>query len=468
MLDWQKTFGYFPLTNVAPEISPSDLDSIRLDQVISSLKAAGAFAQMDASRLEQFVQGSQATKFLTAANLYELYQENNFIANLVDTLPDNACQKYAIATIDDWEGEGENPVQSEINKAKPFVNWCWKAARLQGWAAVIVYINDGQKDLSQPVNERSIKGIADYSVRVGGDQGEITVVEWDSNQISPTYGDPILFSVGGTRVHRSRLMLFHGVKRLSHSQYNSNSSQLGTSVVKRCYQEFRNFQLSNNAIASTMASFNQKILKIKDLATVMASQKSFEQYISGMSLAMNVLGMLLVDAESGDFSIAGHQYGGVPDLLAYYKGIFAGSTDLSHTELFGESPSGQTSGSYQEKQKAQYTHGRQESELLPELNRIARYVCLSQGIAPEDCTIEFPTLYELDAKDQADVNLKNAQSMRTLVGAQGGQIVTEDEAAKALARDTTIGDQIDIDAREEMIGALRQEPEGFVQTEEQS
>lgn len=429
-------------------------DTQRLDMG-AFYSAVLGFGNVNKDKMETFRVG--ARRRLTGMELWELYETNNFIANVIDAVPDAATQKWCI-----YESDREDDsIQKELEKVKPYINQAWKLARLQGWAAVVMLLNDGVTDYSQPAEERRIRGISGYNALAGGEAGEIAVQKYDENPMSPTYGQPQVFTISAQPVHASRLLLFYGVKRLSRLR-----GQLGTSVLDRCHQEFRNFDVGNNAIAATLPDFNLDIFEVPGLAPMLAKQKDFAEFIQGIAFARSVLKVMMVEAGNngsqgaGGYKIISRPYTGVKELLEYYKQLFAGATDLPDTMLYGESPDGQTSGKYEMRSWAQYIANQQQSVLHSELDKLINYLHLTTGTIPKDWSLEFPSILELDESEQADVELKRAQRLGLLVDRQ---IVTAEEAAHSLADHIDVAKAIDFAAREEEMRSLESFPEGIAQ-----
>lgn len=438
----------------------STIDSDQRLDAGSFFSAMLGFGSSSKDKLETFSIGSR--RRLTSPELWEIYETNNFISNVIDAVPDAAGQKWC-----EYESDSNaDEIQEELDKVKPHINQAWKQARLQGWAAVLLLIDDGEQDYRQPVNVRAIRGIRGYNALSGGESGEVTVTEYDDNPFSVTYGEPQLFTITGSNelVHVSRLLLFYGVKNLSRSRGRSRG-QLGTSVIDRCYQEFRNFDVGNNAIAATLPDFNLDIFEIPGLAQLLAKQKDFADYISGLAFARSVLKVMMVEAgqggqNPGGYKIVARQYTGVKDLLEYFKQLFAGATDLPDTLLYGESPDGTTSGKYEMRSWSQYIANQQQTNLLPELKKLINYLHTAGGGVPRKWELKFEPILELDEVEEADVELKQAQRLAILVDKI---IVTPDEAAKSLAEGIDVGQAIDLEQRREEMLSLQAFPEGIAQ-----
>lgn len=409
------------------------------------MDATRDFASVIRAKQNQFSGVNKLTNSIQ--EFIDLYEQDNFIGNVVDHLPDDATQADWEYKLDGYE-EKDNPIEAELERVKPYIcHSCKQARGPAGWSLVYPVIKGEENNLEEPLDERKLSGriIEGYSVWMGGQHGDVTVYSTQDDKKKPDYGMPEYYTLDGDIIHHSRVLLFTGVKRIAPKiRLGSHLNDPGTSVIKRCYQQWQNFNASNNAIAATMPSFNQKILKIKDLFVLLAKEKEFKNIVGSMAFAMNVLGIMMVEADGGDYSVLSHQYSDVPALLDYFKKIFAGSTDLMASELFNESPAGVTSGSYEKFDKANQVHKYQISQLAPQVNKLIRIVSFMNGIDPKAGKLEFPSTYQLDKKDAADVELKEAQKIRTLVGPSGGSIVLPEEAAEAMSTGVDLGEVIDL------------------------
>jgi len=397
---------------------------------------------------------------LTAQRRQELYETDPWMGQLIDWLPDAMCQKWVKYVVKSEQEDGDElcPYGLELDLIQEPLRDALKVGRIHGWSALMLCVDDAQ-DPSQPVNERSIRSLDGFSVFRGGEGGEISVSQWQDNPFAPNYGQPLLFTVAGKSVHHSRLLLFYGVKSLTPYSNLNNSQQLGTSLIDRCYGTWKDFVKGGGMIAQNLHKSSQRILKIKGFRQLCTNKNDLDAYINGMAFALNCLGIMAIDADDADYSVVEHNYNGVPDLLKHFKLLFGGAANMMHTDMFGESPSGQTSGSYQDKWKSGFVHAAQESELRRPLLKYLRYCHLRDGSNPEDGELSFPSLYELDDQQKADVANKQATGLRALVGAASGSILTPEEAAQYLAQFPDYQSVIDWVQRE---SDLEQTPEGII------
>lgn len=145
------------------------------------VSSALGFGALNRDKLETFQIG--ARRKISPTELWQLYESNNFAANVIDAVPNAACQKYV-----EYESDSDTDViQAELDKVRSHICQAWKLARLQGWAAVLLLIDDGERDYTKPVNTRNIRGISGYNALSGGNAGEISVFQWDEDPLSVTY-----------------------------------------------------------------------------------------------------------------------------------------------------------------------------------------------------------------------------------------------------------------------------------------
>lgn len=126
-----------------------------------------------------------------------------------------------------WESEkpGDTPREKDISKHFARKN-IWRAlmdadrrSMVGCYAGAIILLRDGEK-LDQPVTRVSggIQGLAGI---IPAWEGQLTVAEWDQDETSETYGDPLYFqfdeqAVGETqnavkshiRIHRDRILIW--------------------------------------------------------------------------------------------------------------------------------------------------------------------------------------------------------------------------------------------------------------------
>lgn len=156
-------------------------------------------------------------------HFHRLYKRSSLAAAAVDKTIAKTWQTMPAI----WEGEtpGETPAEADISKHFAKRN-LWRAlmdadrrSMVGCYAGAILLLRDG-KTLDQPV-DRVAKGIESLSSIIPAWEGQLTVAEWDQDETSETYGDPLFFqfdeqAVGDpqnvgrrqVRIHRDRILIF--------------------------------------------------------------------------------------------------------------------------------------------------------------------------------------------------------------------------------------------------------------------
>lgn len=208
---------------------------------------------------------------------------------------------------------------------------------LYGGSCILLGINDGIADLSEPVNMESIKGIDYLNVF---DASECRVVAWQQNPALPNFGEPVYFCIiptltgnevpvprsaivkpekdkesaktekkapevtkdaepalpagtpgtqgdqsvvnsllipGMQKIHASRILYFPGeqISRRANLWQATPGAQTrhGDSFLLRIVKLIRDFEGAWDGVAYQLAEFEQAIFKIQGLAAALASDK---------------------------------------------------------------------------------------------------------------------------------------------------------------------------------------------------
>ncbi|MFB2832934.1 anti-CBASS protein Acb1 family protein [Floridanema evergladense] len=434
-------------------------DTAELEQ----LRADSAFWSLF-SGLQQLsqVSGSGGARLLSWIEIDNLYRFNPFAATLVDLLPDSMTQKWVIFKATDQPPEVSSTIQKQVDKVADKFNEALKLARKYGGSVILLGADDGNLDYRQPLNERNLRTIRWLNVL---SSQEIKPHSYNDDPLSPNYGDVELYQLTGSAmfVHSSRLLRFDGVK-LSRAEMKANGGW-GDSVLNRCYKELLNFTSTHDSIFASLKDFNQRVLKMKALATTIAQpggSAKITDRLTQTAKTLSSFGLMALDAENEDYFIVARNYAGVLELLKHAAQIFAGATDIPPSKLLSlfNSSGIASEDSTQERYWSGYVANRQNRDLLPQLERYINLLLSTENITRGELIhyeLEFPSLFQLT--QQEEQALKDSQSATAERYAKIGA-VTPDEVARALAEGIALESAIDLDARAKERAALVQMPEG--------
>ena len=333
-----------------------------------------------------------------------------------------------------------------------------KWARLYGGAGIIMGIKDGQ-DPAEPVDEKRIQSIEFLN----------TLHRWELHPLStsiqrdptkPMFGFPEQYrinpEVGGGEnstitVHHSRILRFDGA-RLPKNLFIRNN-YWHDSVLNRFKNPLRNFQTGHDSAATLLHDFAQAVFKIKNLTEMIASEGGDQLVQKRMELVdacRSVVNAIIIeDGEEFERKVTSLQ--GLPEMLGKIEQRLVQASKMPHTVLLGEGPGGLgATGDSQKTDWFDYVARQQEINYKPQLEKFFRYCFLAKdgptkGREPETWSIEFNPLWQMDQKEQADVDLKNAQADALYIDRA---VLDPDEVAKSRFGQNEGAIQIDLEARD--------------------
>lgn len=305
----------------------------------------------------------------------------------------------------------------------------------------------GQEDTSQPLELDSIKKDSLRYLRVV-DRWKISPVGIiDEDTDSDWWGEPMLYNITGSygyapMIHRSRLVMFHGVE-LPDNSYRARG-YWHDSVLTSVLESIKNYDTATGGVASMLFESNVDILKIPGLAEMInteAGRKKLTERFLATAIMKSFNKMLLLDggrpvdptnmSKGEEFEQKQINFAGVNEAILRFITDVAGAADVPVTRLFGQSPAGMdATGDSDTRNYYDHINSRQEENLLPQLLYLYEVIMRSTfGKMPEDLEIEFNPLWQLTDKEIADRNYVEAQTFEKYVGMNA---MTEHSVAKEL------------------------------------
>lgn len=311
-------------------------------------------------------------------------------------------------------------------------------SRIYGGALVVFGVDDGQEP-DQPLNEKGIRAVRDvWSV----DRYAVSVASRVADTTRADYGQPETYLItredgSALTVHASRTHRLHGValpRRLA-----AREDGWGQTVYRRFWNALRGYHGAHNAAGHILSEFIIGIYRLDGLASAMAqggedAGKSILQRFAIMDTVKGLYRALILDKEE-EFTRNTANVSGLGDLVNAAERRLVAETDIPHSRLLGESP-GASLGEQGGAQQANWydvVAAEQEAKMRPVLERAIRLVLLSRdgptrGVEPDAWKLEFRPLWQMDAKEQAEIRLKTAQADEIYIGSG---VLTPDEVAAA-------------------------------------
>lgn len=303
----------------------------------------------------------------------------------------------------------------------PQLNDTVKWARLYGGAIAVMMV-EGQ-DYSTPLRLETI----------GKDQfkGLLVLDRW---MVEPTLQDlvtdagpdiglPKFYRITAQapalpnlKIHYSRCIRLEGI-RLSYWQ-RLQENLWGLSVLERLYDRMIAFDSASTGAAQLVYKAFIRTYKVKDLRQIIAAGgdalNGLVKYTDMMRRFQGVEGITLLDGED-EFEAGSHVgFGGLSDALTQFAQQLAGALQIPLVRLFGQSPSGFSTGDTDLRMYYDSIKQQQEKTLKVGVTRVYRAIAQSRGIKlPKGFGIQFRPLWQLTQAEKADIASKVATAVTT-------------------------------------------------------
>lgn len=413
---------------------------VRKDGWINSLTGIG-----DPSRdKRQIMNSTLALETLSQMDCEVIWRADAKAAKAIEVVPEELTRKG-------WDFQCEDDDDRSVTEA--VMQWArdldltgkakeaLEYARAYGGAGIFLGADDGQRDLTKPLDLKKVKTFQWLNV--------LTPLElfpriWYGDPHAPKYGEPMIYRIqrfvfGGAvesgfsekifempLVHESRIIRIDGI-RVSRRHLRERNGW-GDSVLMRVLQTISDFQQAHGAAAILTQDFAQAVFKIKDLAQMISSndQGILEARAQIIELSRSIARAVFVDADGEDFERKSTSVQGLPDLIRLLVYNLASDLEMPVSRLMGEAPGGlggATSGDTDIRWFYDRLESLQKRKLEPVLRRLLQVglnckTGPSGGNEPENWSIKFNPLWQLTDLEQADRRLKIAQADAAYIAAQ--------------------------------------------------
>lgn len=357
-------------------------------------------------------------RVLTQQEAEDLYAGDDVAEKIVDYLVEESLrQGYEIKGLDQ---EILDKTMESLRKLNfdYHLEEADKKARLYGGGFIFLNTGDGS-DTAKPIHTSDYKKIKSL---VTFDRYELwpiyESIESDIN--SSNFGMPTIYTLQPTgregvkstnlfqRIHHTRLIRIDG-RKLPRNAFLRNN-YYHDSVLSKLRDLLANFGQANQALSTTLSDFKISLLKMKNLADIVAQNgvTEVQNRIEIMKLSKSTVNMMLID-ENEDFQQLTTSLSGVKDVADFVANRMVAGSNLPHTVLLGESPSGLgATGESEQSTWYDYVKTHQESKLRPAIMQFLKVLMLSKegptsGEYPESLTLEFYPLWQMSEKQQVEI-----------------------------------------------------------------
>jgi uncharacterized protein len=402
-----------------------------------------------------------------------IWRSDDMAAKAIEKIPDEMIrQGWDIQVEDDDDrAMGEEMVDwAEDFDLDGKAREAFEYARAYGGSGTFLGADDGQKDLTQPLDIDRIKTFQWANV--------LTPLElfpriWYGDPHAPKYGEPMIYRIqrfvfGGAvetgfsekifempLVHESRIIRVDGI-RVSRRHLRERNGW-GDSVLMRALQVISDFQQAFAGTAVLVSDFAQAVFKIKDFADLISANDmgTLQARAQIIEMSRSVARALMIDKDE-EFERKATPVAGLDKLLEQISLRLASTLDMPVTLLMGQSPAGlNATGDMDARWFYDRVKAMQKRKLGPYLKRALQLAFRAKkgptgGHEPKKWTIQFYPLWQLRSDEEAKRRLAVAQADQVYIQSQ--VLSPEEVAASRFGGAQYDGDNtvIDLDSRSQI------------------
>jgi uncharacterized protein len=350
----------------------------------------------------------------------EVYASDPMARRIVNLLPFEAVREW----IEFHEKEIQQQTDDEVDRlqAKKKCIKAWQWAKLYGGAGIFINTGEPLEMLKEPLDIKNIKEVKSLLV-FNRYELQVSTSDIETDISNPNFDMPMHYdftprSIGGvtSRIHESRIIRFDGVElptllRVSNQYW-------GDSVYTGLYDALRDFGISYASVAHLIQEFRMLVYSVENLAQdiVAGNSDAIAERMNLMNLSRNNLGAFVIDKNGETMDSMSATVTGLDKLLEAIRDRLQAATDIPHTILFNESPSGlSATGKSEERMWYDYVSSQQEQYLAEKLDRILQVIFAAKsgpfkGAEPKNWGYDFVPLWQMSDKERAEVDKLNMET----------------------------------------------------------
>lgn len=384
----------------------------------------------------------------------ELWRGNDLAATIVERVPDDMLRQGFDIKLGDQAEQLGPKVKTKLNTLGliPALRKALYYQRAYGGGVVWMGVDDGQTDLTKPLNEKAIRSFNWVEVYT---PQEMQAATWNRDSNSPNFGNPETYRAnnGGklVEIHYSRLLVFSGP--VLDRQHRQERQGFGDSIFVRVNSVLSDFGQSFESVPLLIADFSQSVYKLENLANLIAGNQEglVVNRIQVMELMRSILRGIVID-KNEEWNRHSTTVAGLGELLDKLTFRLSAAAKIPVTLLFGQAPAGlNATGDSDIRNYYDGVASKQEDDLRPPLERGVRLIFLSKdgptaGKEPQMWSVGFRPLWQLTAVQQAE--LQNKQASTDKIYIETGVATKEEIALSRFGGDEySIETNIDVAAR---------------------
>lgn len=355
--------------------------------------------------------------------IIELYHGNWIFRRIIDRVAQDMWS-HGIAIKSDADPVELENVYKRLNRLNSQLIYGREQARLFGGAASLIMVDDGEEDLSKPLNINNIKPHSPIRLYTTDRwYGLETSTELVTNFKSVDFNTPKYYtfyldngdskrSTQFTRVHHSRVL--RHTNRRTVRMMEDRLMGWGLSELEHIYQTLLAHTTMNMSSVSLVGKSLLEIIKVSGMRGMMSglsmgnsgAQAQLGAQLSAINNYRNINDLVLIDKDD-EYDRKELQLNGLNDLLQNEQELIAGAAEMPQVLIYGQTKNGLGDNATEMVFYAQTILGKQEAELRVELDKLLPIIFKVEGLeVPKDLDYDFNSINDMEP--DAKVNLINS------------------------------------------------------------
>jgi phage-related protein (TIGR01555 family) len=378
--------------------------------------------------LTQYAQrgGFKGGRLLGEMELLQLYVYAQPLANAIDIVPQAATKKIPKIKI-----TSKNPdtpadlvaIASDLMQwALPVIREAIHFARLYGWSIIPIFTTETTDYSRQPQYKESFGWITDLRAVAGGACQDATVLEYHSEYYTRNYGRPLKYNIAPylDTIHADRCILITGIK--DQRPLKGGIYRIGYSLLEPLVRAWDEYEVAMGSLLKILDSKSIEVFMVPNLKEILLNPRKLQSFLTGLKACKKAIGGYLIDS-AGSYAHVDRSLTGVNDAMSQFLQKISMQANLPDTILFGISPAGLTSGSYETSVLDNLTATYQQTELEPIYRQLLDTFFSMMGLGCTQYELSFSSpsveskaeLAQVE-RDKADGLNKLASALQMMVG----------------------------------------------------
>ncbi len=348
--------------------------------------------------------------------LTALYEKSWVARSFIDTIPNDMTREWRKITDSDMSLEDieEFKAIEKFYDIPALFNEAQKQADLQGNAYIVMDIENTGEPMD-PLNLADVKEGASLELALVDRSRMVGITpEFVGISGTPEYSHYAIARTGVT-IHKSRVLKFYGNKRTGYAK--QVSQYYDGSRLNPVYKSILNIGAAECALTTFITEASTDIWKVRDLFNDMASEERdlTATYVMNANRNKSITNAMVIDAED---EITQHvkDGGNVKEIYEAMISSVVAASGIPTTKFLGESASGfNATGRGDERNYYDMVKQTQVNKFNPLLDVLDEVLLLILGIDKERINFEWKPLFQLDAKELAEVYKANTEVIHAIL-----------------------------------------------------